>query len=410
MYETASWSCSITYRYGFHVFSVRHKPPLLLLSDTASPSFLALLSKNGYDETMLWRTVTLAVLFAKNVSAQVQGSADFLRFGCSQLVVERIDPLVTPGSNPSPHTHQVVGGNSFNTTMDPDTIDPPAQSTCTSCSYVEDTSNYWTASIYFRSPENGTLKRVPQMANGRLNGTLLEQDGGLTVYYMRPFGGRNKKTVVPKPGFRMLAGDPTLRNKAGNFANICHRCLKASERILGGNGAPCDASDTAAFPSKMCPGGIRATIIFPSCWDGKNLDSPDHKSHVAYAAGSALAGDKCPSTHPVRIPQVMYEIMFDTTQFNNPDYWKNGKQPFVYSFGDPTGYGAHGDYLFGWKGDALQRAMDALGSKCASEDCTKVLKIQSGKDAIACTKAQLAKEDVGSSTWLETLPGNMPIR
>ena len=22
------------------------------------------------------------------------------------------------------------------------------------------------------------------------------------------------------------------------------------------------------------------TIIFPSCWDGKNLDSPDHESHV----------------------------------------------------------------------------------------------------------------------------------
>lgn len=62
-----------------------------------------------------------------------------------------------------------------------------------------------------------------------------------------------------------------------------------------------------------------------------------------------------------------------------------------------TGYGAHADYLFGWKDDALQRAMDALGTKCASEDCTKVLKIQDGKDAIGCTKSQLAEEDVGSS-------------
>jgi hypothetical protein len=63
-----------------------------------------------------------------------------------------------------------------------------------------------------------------------------------------------------------------------------------------------------------------------------------------------------------------------------------------------TGYGAHADYLFGWKDDALQRAMDALGTNCASEDCTKVLSIQDGKSAIGCTKAQLAKEDVGSST------------
>ncbi|KAH6652351.1 hypothetical protein BKA67DRAFT_593845 [Truncatella angustata] len=358
---------------------------------------------------MNWKTISVIALLAHEISAEIQGNGGFLRFGCSQLVVERIDPLVTPGENPSPHTHQVVGGNSFNSTMDPYTIDPPAQSTCTSCIYTEDTSNYWTASIYFQSPENGTFKRVPQMANGRLNRTLLEQDGGLTVYYMRPFGGTNTKTTAFPPGFRMFAGDPMLRNQTDGSVKICHRCLKASERLMGGDGPPCDPNDTAAFPATPCLGGIRATVIFPSCWDGKNLDSPDHKSHVAYASGSALAADQCPSTHPVRIPQVMYEIMYDTTQFNNPDYWKNGKQPLVYSFGDPTGYGAHGDYLFGWKGDALQRAMDGLNTTCASEDCTQVLEIQDGKDAIGCTKAQQAQEDIGTSSWLATLPGGMPV-
>ena len=135
----------------------------------------------------------------------------------------------------------------------------------------------------------------------------------------------------------MLAGDPAQRSKTGMAPGICHRCLAESDRVMGGNGPPCDANDTAEFPSKPCLGGIRATVIFPSCWDGVNLDSPDHKSHVAYAPGtgnSALAGDKCPESHPVRIPQVMYEIMFDTTPFNNPKYWEGGKQPLVYSFGD----------------------------------------------------------------------------
>ena len=33
-----------------------------------------------------------------------------LRFGCSQLTVQRLDPLVTPGQNPSPHLHQIIGG------------------------------------------------------------------------------------------------------------------------------------------------------------------------------------------------------------------------------------------------------------------------------------------------------------
>jgi len=134
----------------------------------------------------------------------------------------------------------------------------------------------------------------------------------------------------------MFAGDPMLRSKTGMAPGICHRCLSASERVSGGSGAPCDSKDYQPFPPKPCPGGIRFTVIFPSCWDGKNVDSPDHKSHVAYAPGNgALAGDKCPSTHPVRIPQVMYEVMFDTSKYANPDYYKDGKQPLVYSFGDP---------------------------------------------------------------------------
>lgn len=33
-----------------------------------------------------------------------------LRFPCSQLTVQRLDPLVNPGQNPSAHIHQVVGG------------------------------------------------------------------------------------------------------------------------------------------------------------------------------------------------------------------------------------------------------------------------------------------------------------
>jgi hypothetical protein len=33
-----------------------------------------------------------------------------LRFPCAQLVIDRLDPLVTPGEAPSPHLHQILGG------------------------------------------------------------------------------------------------------------------------------------------------------------------------------------------------------------------------------------------------------------------------------------------------------------
>jgi hypothetical protein len=68
------------------------------------------------------------------------GSQGFtmLRFGCAQAVVDRIDPLVNPGQAPSPHMHQVVGGNAFNISMA--STDVSQLASCTTCGYSEDVS------------------------------------------------------------------------------------------------------------------------------------------------------------------------------------------------------------------------------------------------------------------------------
>ena len=60
-----------------------------------------------------------------------QGSTTMLRFGCPQIVIDRIDPLVNPGQIPSPHVHQIVGGNGFNVSMT--TGDVANTATCTTC-------------------------------------------------------------------------------------------------------------------------------------------------------------------------------------------------------------------------------------------------------------------------------------
>lgn len=108
--------------------------------------------------------------------AGLANAQELMRFGCSQLTIDRIDPLVNPGSLPSAHMHQVIGGNSFNASMTPVEYDPPSLSTCTSCTYSEDFSNYWTGNVYFKA-RNGTFKRVPQVANLGLG-----VQGGMTVY------------------------------------------------------------------------------------------------------------------------------------------------------------------------------------------------------------------------------------
>ncbi|KAK8113029.1 hypothetical protein PG984_013555 [Apiospora sp. TS-2023a] len=324
---------------------------------------------------MLLSKLSTIALLARGIQA-----AAVLRFGCSQIIVERLDPLVNPGDNPSPHVHQVVGGNAFSALIPQSDVSEMAN--CTTCTFSEDLSNYWTANMYFKA-RNGTYKRVGQIPNRFLNG----ETGGMTVYYTGPYDG--SKVTAFKPGFRMLAGDPTQRATGGNFG--------------GDNYAPCadKTVDSVALPNKMCPGGIRTTIRFPTCWDGKNLDSPDHTSHVSYpSSGTFESNGPCPSTHPVKLPQLMFEVIWDTTPFNDKSLWPaDGSQPFVFSQGDDTGYGQHGDYVFGWKGSALQNAIDA---GCFGASC-RALKTQTFAAANKCAVPKEVKEDVEG--WLTELPG-----
>jgi hypothetical protein len=84
------------------------------------------------------------------------------------------------------------------------------------------------------------------------------------------------------------------------------------------------------------------------------------------------------------------QIVWDTTPFTNRAEWpEDGSQPFVLSTGDTTGYGQHGDYVFGWKGDSLQRAMDGgcLGASCNG------LKTQSVEEANKCSVPGRVRED-----------------
>jgi hypothetical protein len=98
------------------------------------------------------------------------------------------------------------------------------------------------------------------------------------------------------------------------------------------------------------------------------------------------------------MPQLAYETLWDTTKFNN--MWpKDGSNPFVLSYGDKLGYGTHADYVFGWKGDSLQRAMD---SSCMFQACEngKPLKSQTPAEMNKCTVKPFINEDIDSCELL----------
>lgn len=312
----------------------------------------------------------------------------YLRFGCSMLSIQRLDPIVEPGAVPSAHLHQIVGGNAFNASMDP-AKNLPDKATCTTCSFSEDFSNYWTAVMYFKA-RNGSYMRVPQYPNALL-GSLT---GGMTVYYLQADFSSNGKAKITsfKPGFRMTVGAPNAKTNSNN-PGLRYTCLKEVMTRF---------PETADFPKEPCKAGIMAIHHFPACWDGKNLDSPNHQDHMYNTGkGGFVTAGACPTTHPIRMPQVAFETMWNTTAWNDKTLWPaDGSQPFTWSYEDSKGFGTHADYLFGWRGDALQRAMDSTSL------LSNGLKTQGVAEQNKCQVQSSVKETVDG--WLSHLPGRAP--
>ncbi|RMZ85195.1 hypothetical protein DV738_g427, partial [Chaetothyriales sp. CBS 135597] len=304
-------------------------------------------------------------------------AAAFWRLPCkSPVVVERLDPIVSPGGV-STHSHTVMGGNGFAPTMD---YNSTQASTCSSCTVIGDNSNYWVPNLYYQA-EDGHFESVDQI-------------GGATVYYLqRGVDGEELKAFPP--GFRMLSGDPNKRSGGDDLASqaISYHCLGTSNPETGG------------LPNYNCPSGLRQQIFFPSCWNGKDLDSSDHKSHVSFPT-TAFDNGPCPADYPVHFISLFYEITWDTNAF--ADRWHGNSQPFVFSNGDPTGYGSHGDFIMGWEEEHLQRAINTCTNLSGRvEDCPEFSLIPDSQ-AEACYIDSVINEQVTGT--LAQLPGCNPVQ
>lgn len=132
----------------------------------------------------------------------------------------------------------------------------------------------------------------------------------------------------------MVAGNPYLRNYTDTVQQqaISFACLGTS------------TAETNGLPNYNCPDGLRAQVFFPSCWNGVDLDSPDHTSHMSYP--SVYNAGVCPPEFPKRFISLFYEVIWNVDSFS--DMWYGNEQPFVFAQGDPTGYGSHGDFVNGW--------------------------------------------------------------
>ncbi|KAL4936958.1 hypothetical protein BDV06DRAFT_203905, partial [Aspergillus oleicola] len=305
----------------------------------------------------------------------------FFKVPCSNpLVVERADPIIQPGVAAS-HVHSIMGGSGFGFTMD---YNQTQEAKCSSCAPKADKSNYWIPSLYYQA-ENGSF-------------TPVEQNGGALIYYLQREDPNNSTILAPPKDLRMIAGSPMDRKYKDTFEADAR-----SYACLDYNG-PAKA-ETNGFPDYSCPDGLRTQVFFPSCWDGVNSDSDDHKSHMAYPNETYNAGP-CPESHPVKIASIFIEVIWHTEKF--ADMWYGDGQPFVWSNGDKTGYGLHGDFVNGWDVPTLQEALDTCDDPNGIIENCAALELYDDEITEGCMLEPSIDEAV--SGWLSALPGCNPIQ
>lgn len=306
-----------------------------------------------------------------------------------------LSPRIVQPGQVSQHVHSIVGGSNFDKTM---SYASARQSRCTTAQVSEDKSNYWTPQMYYYNPKDQSYQAIPV--------------AGVNTYYLPRAGADGKVRAFPD-GLRMVSGSPYRRsfNNDADSKAVTFVCLDYS----GSHQGDPDWAERNSFFTHNCPNGMRAQVFFRSCWDGVNLDAPDHISHMAWPSGG-VDGGECPATHPVRLVSLFYEFIYNTQNFpfNDPQY-----PTWVLANGDTTGYGFHGDFLNGWPAynngtNILQKAIDGCndnnGVGGELQNCPPFVPYLNAASANSCGPQNLlVDEDVGFGHSISQLPGNNPI-
>ncbi|KAL2424314.1 hypothetical protein ABEF95_008525 [Exophiala dermatitidis] len=331
----------------------------------------------------------------------------FFRHLCfGELGNGRVDPIMAPGQA-SQHLHVSFGASNFG--LDP-TLDDLLSSNCTSCSITQDHSVYWAPRMYFEH-SNGTFEMIPT-------------SGGMTVYYFTESGIDNVSSTAFPQNFRMIAGNSVKRAFYGpdpdppmakwTASDMTQQALM--EKALGFNCLNYSRTPEGAlehhgmrdksFIDATCAQGVRAEIVFPSCWNGKDLDSDNHTTHVAYP--SEIKYGICPEGYPVKLPILFYETIYQTDLFAGID----GR--FVFSNGDPTGYGYHGDFMCGWEEGVLQNAIDNTvctgPSSTGIQEACPIFSVQDSSAAVQCKMEVPEALQTEPINMVQELPGKMKVQ
>ncbi|WP_433720889.1 DUF1996 domain-containing protein [Actinoplanes sp. CA-051413] len=224
------------------------------------------------------------------------------------------DPIVFPNMPGASHMHSFFGSTVTNANS---TVNDLFNAN-SNCNPSIDKSSYW----------------IPTFYNGN---TPVEPTTG--IFYYLGEGVRDDLIAQTQPlpfGLRIVAGNAKATGPA-DASNSRWSCLHAGQVGSSHNFVECPAGTM-----------LESYLDFPQCWNGRDLDSPDHKSHMAYPVNAA-----CPASHPVVVPKLRQVMRYPVSG-----------SPANFRLASGNGYSMHGDFFNAWPVDEMARRVN---------DCIRII-------------------------------------
>lgn len=246
------------------------------------------------------------------------------------------DPVVYPGKPGASHLHYIWGNTEFDAFTDGKALAANAETNCNYGPYSLNRSSYWMPAL---------------IHDGR---TVIKADW-IAVYYKRSAKG-GKQCDPNSPDFVGIC--TTLPNDirfvfGWDMSKPDAPVRGASWYCTGGSGG--HFPNLAAVWASGCKAGdtLIANTAAPDCWNGKDLDAADHRSHMAYSGWYTPDGKRhCPAGYPHLIPQQENKAAWTVTSdmvgrvVLSSDHMKPNAKP---------GETLHADYIEKW--DARAKAI-----------------------------------------------------
>ena len=218
----------------------------------------------GYNMTQDQLTAAVGIYDGKlmerdtdpNYPRPLEGNSTFYT-ACNISHLNYDDPIVYPGQVKAAHLHTYFGNTKANAHTNKDSLLSTGGGSCSGGAMNR--SAYWVPTMI----DNTGGARVPSH---------------MIVYYKSTFLADTKP--IPQ-GLKMLAGDPNATSAqplvyvggSGVNGQVGWSCTK-------GPGWDGSTRWVSLIPDCVDGAQIHLQLRFPNCWDGINLDSANHRTHV----------------------------------------------------------------------------------------------------------------------------------